>query len=86
MVKNVVGLHGRIPNPSKAVSGVVSLLEQQLARARAGEITSVCIVYIEVDSVTQENVHRTSWDGSRFTLLGALARAMFAINQSWEPK
>ena len=80
----VVGLRGGAVESPKAKQGVISLLEQLIARAREGEITSVCVVYVETEEGQQENVYRTSWDGSRFTLLGALGRAMHAINVSFD--
>lgn len=56
--------------------GVVDLLEDTLARAREGEFSSLCVVYVDRDGCTG---HGFSELHSTAAMLGALARTSHAI-------
>lgn len=57
----------------------VFLLELLLGMARAGQVSSVVIAYTVDDGDSTE--YRSEWNGPRVTMLGALTRALYALNR-----
>lgn len=83
----IVGLDGKplVPSgtPPNYSPAVVSLLEELLAQARAGKITSVAVSYIKPDdSEDGMEFNMNGWAGRQVALLGCLARAMYALNRA----
>lgn len=80
--RKIVGLDGKPVEPPapKASSEVVSLLESLLDRARRGEIDGVAVCYTTPESGDQ-HLFQSCWCGPRITLLGTMARQMYALNR-----
>lgn len=77
----VIGLDGRqVEKPDNVNHGVVSLLERLLGEARAGRVSAVSVAYQTPDD--DGTLYQSDWAGPRITLLGALTRALYAMNRS----
>lgn len=80
----IVGLDGKVIErvdykAPQYNADVVDLIESILEKARAGKVDGVAIMYTEPEA-TGQHLYQSSWQGPRITLLGAMTRALYAMN------
>lgn len=82
----VVGLDGKAVAPPPLdgnCAAVVSVFEALIAQAKAGQIDSATVVYTSPDPDDPDyKLDKSSYAGSKLKLLGALSRALYAVNRS----
>jgi uncharacterized protein YbbK (DUF523 family) len=80
----IFGLDGKPVEPvnekqEQYKAEVVDLIEQILEKARSGQVDGVAILWTE-PTADKQHLYQSSWQGPRITLMGAMARAMYAMN------